>query len=64
MKITGNRLGHGMGYYDKFLKECWACNANKKPHCIGVAFNEQIRDDIPMTEEDVPVDLVIAEKLC
>ncbi|XP_066581476.1 5-formyltetrahydrofolate cyclo-ligase [Prorops nasuta] len=57
----GKRLGHGMGYYDKFLHNCFS-KQEKKPFLVGIAFNEQIRTEIPMTEEDVPLDIVITEK--
>lgn len=50
-----------MGYYDKFLESCIR-SQTRKPHLIAVAFNEQIRDDIPTTETDVPLDLVVTEK--
>lgn len=49
-----------MGYYDKFLQSCTKITSTK-PYLIGVAFNEQIKEDIPVTEEDVTLDLVLAE---
>ncbi|XP_076648420.1 methenyltetrahydrofolate synthetase [Halictus rubicundus] len=58
--IDGKRLGHGMGYYDSFLNAY--LKKYKKPHLIAVAFNEQIRDDIPTAENDVFVDLVLTGK--
>jgi len=51
---TGNRLGRGGGYYDKFLA---GANATK----IGLAFSSQIVDDVPVEAHDVPVDYVITE---
>ncbi|XP_031829035.1 methenyltetrahydrofolate synthetase [Nomia melanderi] len=56
----GKRLGHGMGYYDSFLNAY--VKEQKKPYLIAVAFNEQIWDDIPISEKDVSVDLVLTEK--
>ena len=50
-----------MGYYDKFLQSCIQSQA-KKPYLIAIAFNEQIQQDIPTTETDVPMDTVLAEK--
>ncbi|XP_017886265.1 5-formyltetrahydrofolate cyclo-ligase [Ceratina calcarata] len=58
---SGKRLGHGMGYYDKYLKSCLE-KQQTKPHLIGIAFNEQLRDDVPTSEYDVPMDLVLTEK--
>ncbi|XP_043269786.1 5-formyltetrahydrofolate cyclo-ligase [Venturia canescens] len=60
--VTGKRCGHGMGYYDKFLQSCVE-KQSKKPHLIAVAFNEQMRDDIPTSESDVLLDLIVTEKL-
>lgn len=54
----GKRLGHGMGYYDKYLKECFQ-KQFKKPYLIAVSFKEQIREDIPSNEDDIPVDIVL-----
>lgn len=51
-----------MGYYDKYLKTCLNSQSENKPHLIALAFNEQIRNDIPTTEDDIPLDLVITEK--
>lgn len=50
-----NRLGHGWGYYDRFLK-------NTKAIKIGVAFEIQKVDQIITDENDVPLDMVITEK--
>jgi len=53
---SGNRIGHGMGYYDKLLK-------NSKNAChIGLAFEVQIVDSIPAEEHDVKVDKIITEE--
>ncbi|XP_043512942.1 5-formyltetrahydrofolate cyclo-ligase isoform X2 [Frieseomelitta varia] len=58
---NGKRLGHGMGYYDKFLDLCIKTQ-QKRPHLIAVAFNEQLWEDIPTSENDVILDLVLTEK--
>lgn len=53
--VHGQRLGLGGGYYDRFLKT--AVNAKK----IALAFDFQIVDDLPVTPQDSPVDLVITQ---
>ncbi|KAK1125974.1 hypothetical protein K0M31_005506 [Melipona bicolor] len=58
---NGKRLGHGMGYYDKFLDLCIKTQ-QKRPHLIAVAFNEQLWQEIPTSENDVILDLVLTEK--
>ncbi len=52
----GGRLGHGKGYYDRLL-------ARRSPgtSAIALAFQCQIVDAVPMTDRDVPVDLVLTE---
>ncbi len=54
--IKGNRLGHGLGYYDKLLKK-----SNIATH-IGLAFEFQIIDHIQIEKHDIPVDMIITEK--
>ncbi|XP_012526510.1 5-formyltetrahydrofolate cyclo-ligase isoform X1 [Monomorium pharaonis] len=56
--INGKRLGHGMGYYDKYLKRCFK-NQTIRPYLVAVGFKEQIQEDIPVNENDVPVDIVL-----
>ena len=51
----GNRLGHGMGYYDKLLKK------KKKLTKIGLAFEFQIIKQIYVQKHDIPVDKIITE---
>lgn len=53
--LKKNRLGHGWGYYDKFLKNT---NALK----IGVAFEIQKVDEIIVEEYDIPLDIIVTEK--
>jgi 5-formyltetrahydrofolate cyclo-ligase len=54
---SGGRLGNGRGYYDRLLAEVRAdCKL------IGVGFESQIFDTIPMDEHDIYLDGVITEK--
>ncbi len=52
----GNRLGSGRGYYDRLLPRLRA-NAIK----IGLAYECQIVDEVPVEPHDVPMDVVITE---
>lgn len=53
--LDGNRIGHGMGYYDKLLKLA------KGKIKIGLAYEFQIMDRIPAEPHDVKVDKIITE---
>ena len=50
----GRRLGHGAGYYDRFLEG----NADKT---VCVCFSAALREDIPMGENDLCMHRVITE---
>ena len=52
---TGNRMGRGRGFYDRLLKS--TPNAYK----VGVAFDFQVVDSVPVEEFDVKMDKVIVE---
>jgi len=55
--VHGNRVGHGLGYYDKFLSA--ATNALK----VAIAFDFQVIDEkIVCESHDVQVDQIITEK--
>lgn len=49
-----NRLGHGKGYYDKYLK-------NQKILKIGVGYELQCVKIIPTNDKDIPLDCVVSE---
>ena len=53
---NGHRLGHGGGYYDRFLKTMYS----KIPR-IALAFDFQILPKIPREIWDVPVDEIMTE---
>lgn len=52
----GNRIGFGKGYYDHFLKYI----PYKKR--IGVCYEFQIVENIPINKTDIPVSKIITEK--
>ncbi len=51
------RIGYGMGFYDKFLN-----SLKRRVPVIGLAYEFQIVDDIPVHDKDVTVDKIITEK--
>ncbi len=50
-----NRLGFGKGYYDRFLKQ-------KDFKTIGICFDEQIIEKVPITDNDIKVKQIITDK--
>lgn len=53
---AGNRIGTGKGYYDRFLP------GHPKAIKIGLAYEEQMVENIPADLYDVPVDCVITDR--
>ncbi|MCS7173432.1 MAG: 5-formyltetrahydrofolate cyclo-ligase [Armatimonadetes bacterium] len=53
----GGRLGHGWGYYDRLLSgmrpDCWL---------VGLAYECQVVEEVPMEPQDIYLDLVITER--
>ncbi len=54
---SGNRLGRGGSYYDRFFAD----EKFKASKC-GFVFAEQVIDSILVTEEDVPVDFLVTDE--
>lgn len=52
----GYRLGYGGGYYDKYISE------NDSMANIGIAFNWQIVNKVPVNENDMKLDMVVTEE--
>ncbi len=52
--LKGNRIGSGKGYFDRFLAD----NDSLK---IALAYEFQIIDYVPVTSNDIPVDILITE---
>lgn len=56
---SGNRLGYGAGYYDRFLA---SYPPGTRPATAGLAFSGQVVERVPVGPWDIPVDWVISEE--
>jgi 5-formyltetrahydrofolate cyclo-ligase len=57
LDAQGNRIGYGAGFYDRTLvRFCPPATA------IGVAFDFQLLVEVPITEGDVPVNVVVTDE--
>jgi 5-formyltetrahydrofolate cyclo-ligase len=56
---VGHRIGYGAGYYDMTIN---ALRAKKKITAIGIAFAAQEIPQVPTTERDARLDLVLTER--
>ena len=54
---TGYRIGRGMGFYDRFLAQPEFIGAS-----CGLAFEEQIVDDLPVLDHDVPLAMLATDR--
>jgi 5-formyltetrahydrofolate cyclo-ligase len=52
---SGNRIGHGKGYYDRLL------NDSRNIPSIGLAFEFQIVENIKSEQHDEKIDIIITE---
>lgn len=52
----GFRIGYGGGFYDRALP-----STRPRATAIGVAYDFQLAADVPESETDVPVDLVVTD---
>ena len=52
---TGGRLGQGGGYYDRVLR------TRARPFTVGIAYSNQLVEQVPMGEGDQRVDCVVTE---
>ncbi|KAI7902294.1 5-formyltetrahydrofolate cyclo-ligase-like protein [Cokeromyces recurvatus] len=62
-----NRIGHGKGYYDRYIKKCnaWADeHGSQRPKTVALALNEQVvnEDIIPVEETDQKIDCILTPK--
>jgi 5-formyltetrahydrofolate cyclo-ligase len=54
----GHRIGYGAGYYDMTIN---ALRAKKPVVAVGIAFSAQEIHEVPATERDARLDLVVTE---
>lgn len=56
-----SRLGHGKGYYDRFLAAYAAAHGGRKPMLVGLALREQVLESgkVPTGEWDWRMDTVV-----
>ena len=52
----GNRLGRGMGFYDRFLSQ-----PDFIGHTLGLGFETQVLETLPTLEHDVPLSMLVTE---
>lgn len=49
-----------MGYYDKYFDRL--TKIGRKPTLIGLAFKEQIVNDLPQNDHDITLDVVLTSE--
>lgn len=61
--LSGGRLGYGGGYYDRLRDRLRleAAGGNRKPLWIGLGFEVQVSDQVPMECHDLRLDGLITE---
>ena len=53
---SGNRIGYGKGYYDRYLQ-----NASAMPVTLGVTYAATLFDRIPSEKTDIPAACLVTE---
>jgi len=54
--LQGNRLGYGLGFYDRALQ-----TAQHDSLLVGLAYDLQVVENLPVSGHDVPMHLIITE---
>jgi 5-formyltetrahydrofolate cyclo-ligase len=52
----GRRLGYGGGYYDRLIDRL-----GSKPNLVAIAYSEQIISNVPATERDKKVNIIVTD---
>jgi 5-formyltetrahydrofolate cyclo-ligase len=55
--VNGYRIGYGKGYYDRWLKDM------PFDKTVGLAYNFQVVDKLPIKKHDLPVGFIITEQI-
>ena len=55
---SGDRLGYGGGYYDRYLKK------HESIPRVMLAYSLQEAEELPVDEQDVPADMIVTEIGC
>ena len=61
--FCGNRLGHGKGFYDKYLNSAEQILSDKKLILVGAAFDVQYIPKIPANNFDIKMDYILTGNL-
>ena len=59
---SGNRLGMGAGFYDKTFEAVRRRTVWQGPRRIGVAYEMQRVESLPVAHWDVPLDAIVTER--
>jgi len=59
--LSGNRLGYGGGYFDQTLA---ALRKKTEVMAVGLCYDMQIIEEVPVDENDIKLDYVVSEKRC
>lgn len=54
--LKGNRLGHGGGYYDRYL-------SRRRMDTAVVCYHELVLPEVPVMAHDIPIDRVVTEQV-
>ncbi len=54
---SGGRVGHGRGYFDRLL-----ARLRSDALSVGLAFECQLFDQVPMDDHDIPLDMIVTEE--
>ncbi|KZT23640.1 5-formyltetrahydrofolate cyclo-ligase [Neolentinus lepideus HHB14362 ss-1] len=57
-----SRLGHGKGYYDRFISTYTSLPGRERPLLVALALREQVLDvgQVPITDHDWKMDMIVS----
>ena len=56
--LNGGRIGYGGGYFDRYIAKF----SEDKFHKTALIYDYQLFDELPVTDKDICVDLILSEK--